>query len=108
MRSFSHEDLEPYRDYLRVLARSQLYESLRGKADASDIVQQTFLQACASLSDFRGASQAELAGWLRQILINKLNHLIRSYATDKRDLARNVGCGQCAAVIAAFGSLANR
>ena len=58
--------LERYRSYLHLLARTQLDGRLRGKFDASDIVQQTLLKAHASLAQFRGQGPAELAGWLAE------------------------------------------
>jgi RNA polymerase sigma-70 factor (ECF subfamily) len=66
----------------------QLDPRLKGKLDPSDVVQQTLLQAHANLSQFRGQSEAELAGWLRQILANNLARTLRQYGTEARDLER--------------------
>lgn len=83
----SAQSFEQYRSYLRLLASIQMSSQLRGKLDPSDIVQQTFLQAHQARGTFRGESEAELAGWLRKILIRTLLHAIRDYARAKRDVA---------------------
>jgi RNA polymerase sigma-70 factor (ECF subfamily) len=80
--------LEPYRDYLRVLARLRLGAQLRGKLDASDLVQQTVLLAHANRDQFRGATEAEWRGWLRSILANALAAAAREFETAARDLRR--------------------
>ncbi len=78
--------LENYRDYLRLLARLQIHGRLQGKADASDIVQETFLQATACFGDFRGCVEAELMAWLRRILASRISTLVRHfYGTQLRD-----------------------
>src|SRR5436309_14322321 len=77
-----------FRSYLRLLARLHLDPRLRGKVDPSDLVQQTLLQAHQARDSFRGQSQAELAGWLRQILARTLAHAVRDLSRGKRDLAR--------------------
>lgn len=82
------ENLERFRAYLRLLARMQLHPRLRSKMDASDIVQQTMLQAHRALGAFRGRSEAELAAWLRQILARNLTHAIRDHSRDKRDVSK--------------------
>jgi RNA polymerase sigma-70 factor (ECF subfamily) len=82
------ENLERFRAYLRLLARMQLHPRLRSKMDASDIVQQTMLQAHKALGEFRGRSEAELAAWLRQILARNLTHAIRDHSRDKRNVAK--------------------
>src|SRR5438270_9829890 len=79
--------LEMYRNYLRLLARIEIGQRLQGKADASDLVQETFLEAHRNFARFRGTSEAELTRWLRQILAAKLADLFRRYlGTQGRDV----------------------
>jgi RNA polymerase sigma-70 factor (ECF subfamily) len=81
-------EIDSFRDYLRLLARLQLDPWLQAKVDASDIVQQTLLQAHEHRDQFRGQSEAELAGWLRAILANALAGAARRFGADARDLGR--------------------
>jgi RNA polymerase sigma-70 factor (ECF subfamily) len=79
--------LQLYRNYLTLLARLQIGRRLQGKADAADLVQETFLEAATHFAQFRGTSEAELAAWLRQILVSRLAKLVRHYcATQRRDV----------------------
>jgi RNA polymerase sigma-70 factor (ECF subfamily) len=78
--------VEPYRQYLRVLARLQLDPRLQGKVDPSDLVQQTLLRAHEKRGQFRGRTEAEFTAWLRQILADQLAKAIRRYATGARDV----------------------
>jgi RNA polymerase sigma-70 factor (ECF subfamily) len=71
--------LESYRRYLKLLARTGIDTSLQGKADPSDLVQETFLKAHRHFEQFRGESEAELTAWLRQILARNLADLVRRY-----------------------------
>jgi RNA polymerase sigma-70 factor (ECF subfamily) len=73
--------LEPYRDYLRLLARLHLPAPLRSKVDPSDVVQETLLRAYEKVSQFRGHTDAQLAAWLRRILLNHLTAALRRFGT---------------------------
>jgi RNA polymerase sigma-70 factor (ECF subfamily) len=84
----SGPSLERFRQYLSLLARAQLGAAYRGKLDASDIVQQTLLDAHEKLSQFKGSTTAEMAAWLRQILARNLADVHRDFGRDKRDIAR--------------------
>ena len=84
------ESLDQYRAYLRFLAQVNLDPRLRPKLDASDVVQQTFLQAYQALGQFRGQTEAERIAWLRQILARNLAHALRDLGRDKRDVGREL------------------
>ena len=77
-----------YEPYLRMLARTQLRKAYQAKIGASDMVQQAMLQAVQGLDGFRGSTEAEFRGWLRQILARHLCHLDRDMHRDKRDVRR--------------------
>jgi len=79
--------VEKYRAYLRLLAGLQIDPRLRTKLDASDVVQETLLKAHEKIGQFRGQSDAEMAGWLRQILANQLAQALRQFGRQRRDLA---------------------
>jgi RNA polymerase sigma-70 factor (ECF subfamily) len=79
--------LEQYRRYLALIASVQIGQRLRGKVDASDVVQETFLEAHRNFGRFRGNSEGELVRWLRQILAANLADLLRRYlGTQGRDV----------------------
>ena len=87
-RQSSGRELERFRAYLRLLARLDWDQRFQAKLDASDLVQQTLLEAYRSLKSFRGQSEPELAGWLRQILAFQMKHAARDLGRGKRDVAR--------------------
>jgi RNA polymerase sigma-70 factor, ECF subfamily len=80
--------LELYRNYLRLLARTWQQGPLRGKADPSDLVQETLLQAHQAFARFRGQGEGELVVWLRQIMAHKITDLARRLQADKCDAGR--------------------
>jgi RNA polymerase sigma-70 factor (ECF subfamily) len=81
-------DLERFRSYLVLLARARLDRKVQAKLDASDVVQQTLLEAHQAIESFRGESVAAQAAWLRQILARNLANAVRDLNRDKRDVSR--------------------
>lgn len=78
------DTLEPFRKYLQVLAELHLDSRLRGKLDASDVVQQTMLRAYSALGQLRQREPEVLAAWLRRILASTLADAVKHYERDKR------------------------
>src|SRR5258707_4054187 len=89
------ELLESCRGYLLAIARRELDQDLQAKGSASDLVQQTFLEAQQDFARFQGTSEEELLAWLRQLLLNNLVNFTRSFReTSKRQVAQEVRLGQ--------------
>ena len=82
------EALEPFRNYLQVLAELHLDRRLRGKLDPSDIVQQTMLRAYSAFGEVRAQETEVLTAWLRRILASTLADAVKHYERDKRDIHR--------------------
>ena len=69
--------LENYRHYLHLLARLEIGRTLQAKLDASDLVQDTLLEA----------NETQFVCWLRQIMAASLANLLRRYlGTQGRDV----------------------
>src|SRR5262249_1604828 len=80
--------LERYRDYLRLLAGMHLGPHYQGKLDASDLAQQTLLEAHRKRDQFRGSTSQQLLAWLRKLLACTLADALRTLGRAKRDVAR--------------------
>ena len=83
-------EVQKFRPYLLVLARGQIPTSLQGRIEASDIVQETLLEAFRKQSDFRGSNAQTLAGWLRSLLNFNLIDAVRRHSRQSRDVAREI------------------
>jgi RNA polymerase sigma-70 factor, ECF subfamily len=77
-----------FRSYLLLLARARLDARLRAKLDASDVVQQTLLEAHRDQAQFQGRTTGEQAAWLRQVLARNLANAARDLGRQKRDAGR--------------------
>lgn len=84
------ELFEKCRSYVGLVARTQVESWMRAKVDASDLVQQTLLEAHRGFARFQGQTEAEWLAWLRQILSHNTVDFIRRYRTDKRRIGREV------------------
>jgi RNA polymerase sigma-70 factor (ECF subfamily) len=80
--------LSSVRDYLLLVANDGLQPALQAKATASDLVQDTFLQAQRCVQQFRGRTESEWRHWLRKILIRNIAQDRRRLATAKRQVQR--------------------
>jgi RNA polymerase sigma-70 factor (ECF subfamily) len=89
--------LDDYRDYLALLARARIGRMLRGRLDASDLVQQALFVAHREAGQFRGQTSGELAAWLRCILDRQLINAARDASRDRRDVRREVSLEQTVA-----------
>ena len=83
--------LESCRRYLLLVAERNLDPQLRAKGGASDLVQETFLEAQRDFAGFHGHSEQELLAWLSRVLLNNLGNFSRRYVdTNKRDVRREI------------------
>lgn len=80
--------LERYRQYLTLLARLEIGRTLQVKVGASDVVQETFLEAHRDFPGFRGTTPGELAAWLRTLLARNIANQVRRYLGTRRRDAR--------------------
>jgi RNA polymerase sigma-70 factor (ECF subfamily) len=81
--------LEAQRTTLHRLAQRQLEGRISVRVDASDIIQQTFLEAHRGFAQFAAQDAQDLAAWLKSILDHKVASAIRDHALlQKRSLRR--------------------
>jgi RNA polymerase sigma-70 factor (ECF subfamily) len=83
------------RQYLLLIANEEMPADLQAKAGASDLVQETQMEAAAAFAGFRGHTAAELLAWLRQILLHNLQDFTRRFGeAEKRRASREVPLDQ--------------
>jgi RNA polymerase sigma-70 factor (ECF subfamily) len=78
------------RNYVAVLARAQMESWMGGKVDASDLVQQTLLEAHRGFDNFTGQAEGEWLAWLKQILAHNAQDEIRRFRAAKRAAGREL------------------
>lgn len=78
-----------YRSLLLWTANQTLDAELRTKTGASDVVQETMLEAVRDFQQFCGETDEEWHAWLRQVLANNLTNADRRFRrATKRSLER--------------------
>jgi RNA polymerase sigma-70 factor (ECF subfamily) len=100
----SAPDLEVFRNYLELLARARFDPRLRGKVDASDLVQQALLRAVEAQDRFRGNDDRR-AAWLRTILVHVMIDAVRKFGRPeggRRERSLEAALEQSSAQLEAF------
>ena len=83
--------LELYRNYLNLMARTQIDMHLQAQVNPSDLVQEAFMEAYRDFGQFQGATEREFLAWLRRILVHNLGNLVeKQVRAQKRDVRRQV------------------
>src|SRR5262245_11634132 len=77
--------LDSYRNYLRLMAGTQMGPALRARVEPSDLVQEALLEAHRDFAHFGGGSEPELLAWLRRILARNLLDQARRHQAQVRD-----------------------
>ena len=75
------------RSYVALIARANVEKWMQAKVDASDLVQQTLLDAHRDFDQFAGQTEGEWLAWLRQILAHNTGDAIRHFGTAEKRAA---------------------
>jgi RNA polymerase sigma-70 factor, ECF subfamily len=78
------EICDHYRNYLRVVVRSELKSRLRERVELSDVIQEVFIEIVRQFPNFTGENEAALLGWMRRLVAQKLADLGRFHKRLKR------------------------
>lgn len=88
-------NFEEFRPYLLILARRQIPAAMQSRLDASDIVQETLLEAHLRREDYRGSWEPnQIGGWLRKLLSGNLIDALRRHGRGMRDVQREWSISQ--------------
>lgn len=89
------ELLQLERDYLLAIAFREMEGELQAKGGASDLVQETLLEAVRDIDQFEGGTVESFRGWLRSVLLNNLTNFRRRYlGAAKRNVDREKSINQ--------------
>jgi RNA polymerase sigma-70 factor (ECF subfamily) len=80
--------LELYRNYLKMLALTQMDRQIQVRCSPSDVVQETFLEAHRDFAQFQGQGEGQFLAWLRKILANNLAHVFEKHVHAQRRSVR--------------------
>ena len=83
--------LDAYRQRLKRAVSFRMDPVLQGRVDASDVIQETLLEATHRIQDYFGSGANSLYIWLRYLAIQKLLQMRRFHVEAKmRDVRREV------------------
>jgi RNA polymerase sigma-70 factor (ECF subfamily) len=97
--------LESFRPYVRVIVRALRDGQVPSRLDDSDLIQEAMLEANRAFAKFRGLTVAELAVWLRRIVVRSAGRTLKvQLTTGKRDPGREQPIESFAEVLANSGT----
>lgn len=82
--------LHDIESYLRHIARHEIPGALHGKAEDTDLVQMTFLEATKDFTRFEGTTADEWRVWVHGILRHCIAHLRRDFNRQCRLVNREI------------------
>jgi RNA polymerase sigma-70 factor (ECF subfamily) len=98
--------LRSYFRYLNSLSRGHIDDRIKMRVSASDVVQETLLEAHRDFAQFVGTSLEEFTGWLRKILFNNLSSAIEAHVlAAKRDVRKQRSLDEKNDASQSFGQL---
>jgi RNA polymerase sigma-70 factor (ECF subfamily) len=78
------------RPYVAGMAQAQLERWMQARGDASDLVQETLLEAHRDFTRFSGTTEGEWLAWLRNILTHNVADFIRRHRSGKRGVQKEI------------------
>ena len=78
------ELFDHFRPRLKRMVELRLDPRLKGRVDASDVLQETFVQAFRDIHKFELREGASFVGWLKAIAENRLMDAIKTFQRKKR------------------------
>ena len=79
---------------MRLHARGLLGREFSARADSSDVVQETMVQACRRVDQFHGETETQWAAWLRRILKNEAAQYRRLHLASMRTIDQEAGTAE--------------
>lgn len=84
------KSLDHFRPVLLTLAEAMISSTLRGDLEASDLVQQTLLEAHCNAEQLALVSQSAFFSWLRSALNHNMLDAVKHLKAQKNDVRRRV------------------
>ena len=92
---------------LRRMLAFRLDHRLQGKLDASDVLQESYMEFARSIANYRALDDLPFYLWLRMVTLRKLTALQRKFmATEARDFKREISLHRGPMPMASTNSLA--
>jgi RNA polymerase sigma-70 factor (ECF subfamily) len=89
------DSLQEHRERLRRLVELRLDPRVRGRVDASDVIQETQIEACERAEEYLATQEVPLFVWLRFLTLQKLTQAHRRHlGTQARDASREISIHQ--------------